>query len=98
MQELTCSVNGEYVSFLMEVIKIVTLKRGKCDILSISVSNPKRDNIERYYTDLEKMIKKLQDIIEESTVKKTKTVNKKNRSDFFRAFLNPRRVKKLLLS
>jgi hypothetical protein len=52
MQELTCSINGEYVSFLMEIIKVVAIKRDKSSIISIRVGNPKRDNIERYYTDL----------------------------------------------
>jgi hypothetical protein len=62
MQELTCSVNGEYISFLVEITKTVTLKRGNSEILSMHFSNPKRDNVERYYNDLEKMIKKLQDL------------------------------------
>ena len=45
MQELTCSVNGEYVSFLMDIVKVVAVKRNKCSILTIRVSNPKRDNV-----------------------------------------------------
>lgn len=65
-------------------------------MLSFKFSNPKKDNIERYYNDLEKMIRKLQELTDEETSKKTKTANKKNRSDFFRAFLNPKRVKRLL--
>lgn len=44
------------------------------------------------------MIRKLQDLTEEdmSTSSKLKTINKKTKSDFFRAFLNPRKIKKLL--
>jgi hypothetical protein len=96
MQELTCSVNGEYISFLVDLGKTVALKRENRDMLSFKFSNPKKDNIERYYNDLEKMIRKLQELTEEETSKKAKTTHKKNRSDFFRAFLNPKRVKRLL--
>jgi len=44
------------------------------------------------------MIKKLHEIVEENNHKKAKTTQKKNRSDFFRAFLNPRKVKKMLMT
>jgi hypothetical protein len=63
----------------------------------LKISNAKKDNIEKYYSELEKMINKLQALADEDMNKKTKnTLLKKNKSDFFRAFLNPKRVKKLL--
>ena len=96
MQELTCCVNGDYISFLMEVKKVIPLKRGNVEIVAMKFGNPKRDDIERYYSDLEKMIKKLHDVIEEETNKKAKSVFRKNRTDFFKAFLNPRKVKRML--
>lgn len=96
MQELTCCVNGDYISFLMEVKKVIPLKRGNVEIVAMKFGNPKRDDIERYYSDLEKMIKRLHDVIEEETNKKAKSVFRKNRTDFFKAFLNPRKVKRMI--
>jgi hypothetical protein len=77
---------------------VVELQREKRKILSLKFSNPKKDNIERYYNDLEKMIRRLQELTEEEETsnKKFKSAHKKTRSDFFKAFLNPRRVKRLL--
>ncbi len=45
MQELTCSVNGEYISFMVDLRKAVNIKREKGAVLSFNFSNPKKDNI-----------------------------------------------------
>ena len=45
MQELTCSVNGDYISFLIDIVKVVKIKRGETDIFSMRFTLPKRDNI-----------------------------------------------------
>lgn len=97
MQELTCNVNGEYVSFMMSSFKVSAFLRDKKEIIVLKISNAKKDNIEKYYSELEKMINKLQALSDEDMNKKAKNpMLKKNKSDFFRAFLNPKRVKKLL--
>jgi hypothetical protein len=45
MQELTCSVSGQYVSFLVSLFRVIPLQREKRDILCLKFTNPKKDNI-----------------------------------------------------
>lgn len=96
MQELTCSVNGEYISLSVVPFKTSSFQREEESIVVLKVSNPKKDSIEKYYTELEKTISKLQSINEEETSKGSKSIFKKNKSDFFKVFLNPKRMKRML--
>ena len=52
MQELTCSVSGQYISFLVSFFRVVSLQREKKDIVCLKFTTPKKDNVERYYSDL----------------------------------------------
>ena len=63
MQDLTCAINGQYISFMIDIKKVVPITRGNFELISMRFTSPKMDNIERYYNDLEKVIKKLQDLI-----------------------------------
>jgi hypothetical protein len=62
----------------------------------LKISNAKKDSIEKYYGELEKMINKLQSLSNEETNKGSKSIFKRNKSDFFKVFLNPKRMKRLL--
>lgn len=70
--------------------------REKEKTIALKVSSIKRDNLDKYYDELEKTISKLQDLEEEDKKKGVKTMMRRNKSDFFKAFLNPKRVKKIL--
>lgn len=96
MQELTCNVNGEYISLSIVPFKTYSFQREEESIVVLKISNPKKDSIEKYYAELEKTISKLQLFNEEETSKGSKSVFRKNKSDFFKVFLNPKRMKKLL--
>lgn len=52
MQELTCNVSGNYISFLVKLFKTIEISREKSNVLCLKVYNPKKDNVERYYSEL----------------------------------------------
>ena len=52
MQELTCNLTGNYISFMVKLFKTIEIFRDKSSILCLKVSNPKRDNVERFYIEL----------------------------------------------
>jgi hypothetical protein len=45
MQELTCSISGEYISFLIAPFKIPALQHEDRDVIVLKVSSVKKDNI-----------------------------------------------------
>jgi hypothetical protein len=65
MQELTCNVNGQYISFLTMAYKILVFRREKREVVVLKISNMKKDNIEKFYLELERVITKLQSLTHE---------------------------------
>jgi hypothetical protein len=65
-------------------------------VIVLKISNAKKDNMDKYYTELEKIIGKLQTLCEEESARGTKSMFKKSKSDFFKVFLNPKRMKRIL--
>jgi hypothetical protein len=96
MQEITCNINGEYISLSILPFKNAAFEAEEGKVVVLKVSNPRKDSIERYYGELEKMINKLQSLSNDETTKGTKSLFKRNKSDFFKVFLNPKRMKRLL--
>lgn len=45
MQELTCNINGEYISLLMTAFRTAYFEAEEDSIVALRVGNPKKDSI-----------------------------------------------------
>jgi hypothetical protein len=50
MQELTCLINGEYISFSIQPFKTSTFERENENVIVLRISNAKKNSIDKYYT------------------------------------------------
>lgn len=92
-------MGGQYISLICTVHVLNILKSRNKNIIVLKLTGIKKNNVEKYYNELEKMITKIQQLFKDRKNQKSKKGLKTIRSfkkDYFKVFLNPKRVKKIL--
>ena len=103
---MTTYANGQYISFMVNMHKVNVFSNKKYNqVIVIKISNLRKDTVEHYYNSMEKVIETLEqahndDIQVKKKVLRTgrmqKKLNSRNNDNFFRTFLNFKKIQKKL--
>jgi hypothetical protein len=94
-------MDGQYVSFISTVHELPVLENKKKKIIVFKLNGFKKNHVEKYYDELQKVIIKLEQAKNtHGNFKKKKSVKVNSgpelKKDYFKMFLNPKKVKKIL--